>query len=201
MRKFAVGSGALAVVIMAVSALPAQAKHPTWVDTSWCQDPLLSQPFASIGDPNLYTLAPGESADDFAGTGWTLSGGAKIVPTTLADGRVGSVLDLPTGGSATSPLMCVASDYPSGRAMVRNVTGSAGASFSVAYEGTHSETRPKVSGVLHGNGGSWSVSKPVSLSPDHGVSGWQPVRFGLTTTAARTEVQVYNLYLDPHMRH
>jgi len=201
MRKFAFGSGALAVVIMAVSALPAQAKHPAWVDTSWCQDPLLSQPFAAIGDPNLYTLAPGESADDFAGTGWTLTGGATIVPATLVDGRVGSVLDLPTGASATSPLMCVASNYPSARAIVREMTGSGGAHFSVAYEGTHSANKPKTSGVLQGSGSGWSVSNAVSLSPDHGVSGWQPVRFALTTTAARSEVQVYNLYFDPHMRH
>src|SRR5690348_4681692 len=61
--------------------------------TTLCPPPILSQPFA--GDSRWYTLAPGETADNFSGTGWILTGGAKIVTTTLLDGRTGSVLDLP----------------------------------------------------------------------------------------------------------
>src|SRR5579875_3275622 len=74
-----------------------------------CPEPALTQPFA--GDSRWYALAPGESGDDFAGTGWALTGGAKIETETLADGRTGPVLDLPAGSTATSSPMCVDSSY------------------------------------------------------------------------------------------
>jgi hypothetical protein len=41
---------------------------------------------------------PGRAGTNvFTGTGWTLSGGAKVVSATLADGTTGTVLDLPSG--------------------------------------------------------------------------------------------------------
>src|ERR1700733_5298612 len=98
------------VAVAAFAAVPGQAlakkadsttttsgTTTTSVDTSSCTAPTLSQPFLAWGDTNWYALAPGETADDFAGAGWTLKGGAKIVTATLEDGTTGSVLDLPGG--------------------------------------------------------------------------------------------------------
>ena len=74
---------------------------------SQCTEAALTQPFLYAGDTNYYTLAPGESANDFPGTGWKLSGGASIKTTTLAAGGSGQVLDLPSGSKAVSPSFCV----------------------------------------------------------------------------------------------
>src|SRR5579875_892906 len=101
---------------LAAPAPPAPAAAPTAAAPAaaasagtGCPEPALTQPFA--GDSRWYALAPGESGDDFAGTGWALTGGAKIETETLADGRTGPVLDLPAGSTATSSPMCVDSSY------------------------------------------------------------------------------------------
>src|SRR5438477_9933584 len=110
----------LGVAVASLALFPGQAAAAT------CPNSLFSQPLLSFGDAGWYTLAPGESVDNFAGTGWSLSGGARIVTTTLADGARGAVLDLPAGGAAVSPPTCVTNDYPTARALVRNVTGGWG---------------------------------------------------------------------------
>jgi hypothetical protein len=141
---------------------------------------------------------PGESADDFAGTGWTLGGGASLVKTKLRDGSTGSVLNLPGGSSATSPLMCVSSNYPTGRAMIRDVIGSAGVQFLVSYEGSRSWVKPRNTGLVHGNSKAWTLSHPFNLQPYKTV-GWQIVRFRLSVAPRVGDYQLYNVYVDPHM--
>ena len=105
------------------------------VDTSGCSAPQLSQPLLSVGDSNWYTMTPGETVDNFDGSGWTLTGGAQIKTTTLADGHTGSVLDLPSGSKAVSPTMCVNTGYQTVRTDVRNVVGAEGVQFYVSYAG------------------------------------------------------------------
>ena len=97
----------LAVAFAAMAGGTAHAATP--VQTSACSEPsyAFSQPFSSVKDSNWYTLAPGQSVNSFDATGWTLSGGAKLVTTTLADGSTGTVLDLPAGATAVTPPMCV----------------------------------------------------------------------------------------------
>ena len=63
---------------LGITALVAgSAQAATTVDTSACTAPLLSQPFASAGDYNWYTLVPGESPDSFNGTGWAAQRGSR----------------------------------------------------------------------------------------------------------------------------
>src|SRR5690349_19314461 len=114
-RKSVVSS-ALALLILAFAAIPAQAE----VNLSQCVENELSQPFLYAKDTNLYTLIPGESPVNFGGEGWQLSGGAQIVTETLQDGASGQVLDLPSGSEAVSPVICVTSAYPTARGIVRN---------------------------------------------------------------------------------
>ena len=89
--------GLLMVAIACCAASPAMARTYTPVDTSACSAPSLSQALLPFGDSNWYTPLPGESNDAMSATGWTLSGGASIKTTTLADGKIGPVLDLPSG--------------------------------------------------------------------------------------------------------
>jgi hypothetical protein len=188
----------LGVLIAAVAGGSARADTSanTTVDTSWCAMPSFSQPFLSLGDRNWYTLVPGETPGSFDGTGWQLSGGASIITTTLADGSTTSILDMPSGSTAVSPPICVTSDYPRARTMVRDVRGSEGVSFYVGYEGTNTWDTPRNTGQVHGRQTNWSLSDPVNIQPEN-VPGWQPVRFTLVAGGKRSDFQLYDFYVDP----
>jgi hypothetical protein len=205
MKNTNLGRIGLGVVLAAVSAAPAHAAT-TPLNTSMCSAPALSKPFLSWQDTNWYTLAPGERADQFTGAGWVLSGGAKIVTTTLADGTTNSVLDLPGGSHAVSPTICLTSAYPEARMMVNNTTGNNGGTvgFSVSYAGTTSATTPAKTGTFKttGNGGvsgNWALTDPVNLAPSSNP-GWQPMQVTLAPSGtAKADFRIYNLYLDPRM--
>lgn len=198
MRKylFSLRSLTMGALLAAVAAVPAQAA--TVADTSMCSTPVFSQPFLSLGDRNWYTLVPGQSDNNFDGAGWTLSGGARIVTTRLADGSTSSVLDLPSGSKAVSPTICVTSSYPTARAMVRNVVGSEGVFFYVSYQGTSTWETPKNTGQVHGSGTAWTAVTPVNLQP-YNAAGWQPMRITLVPGGKTSDFQLYNLYVDPRM--
>jgi hypothetical protein len=207
------GSLALALVLAVLTATPAHAETAVplppsettppstttgSVDTSMCTVPTFEQAFLYAKDLNWYTLVPGQSFDNFDGEGWELSNGAQLVTTTLADGSTGQVLDLPSGSQAVSPTICVTSEYPTARTIVRNVAGSDGAQFYVSYEGTKSWSSPKATGKVTGDkNGNWTVSSPVSLQP-YKTEGWQRLRIILVGGKA-SETQLYNLYVDPRM--
>lgn len=194
----AVAQGATSTTATSGTAAPS-------VDTSTCANPLLTQPFLAWGDSNWYALAPGETADAFGGAGWNLTGGAKIVTTTLKDGTPGSVLDLPHGSKAVSPEVCLTSAYPTARMMIRDVSDSNGGSvgFSVSYAGTSTANSPLQTGSFKTTGsagvaGNWFLSAPADLDPSTSP-GWQLMQITLTANGSK-EFQVYNLYLDPMMR-
>jgi hypothetical protein len=190
----------LAVLMLTVAGGSARAATtPSTVDTSSCATPLLTQPFAAFGDDGWYTLMPGETAYGFDGAGWQLSGGARIVTTTLPDGTVGQVLDLPSGSKAVSPLMCVTSAYPTARTMVRDVRGSEGVFFYVSYEGTNTWTSPRDTGQVHGQQTAWTLSNSVNVQPSN-APGWQPVQFTLEPGGNSSEFQIYDFYVDPRCR-
>jgi hypothetical protein len=198
LARRAIGIG-LGISVLAAGSSQAAASTAPAVDTSACASPLLTQPFASANDNNWYTLVPGESPGSFDGSNWQLSGGARIITTKLADGTTSSVLDLPSGAKAVSPTMCITSDYPTARTMVKDVVGSEGVFFYVSYEGTNTWDTPKNTGQVHGNNTAWTLSGSVNVQPN-GTSGWQPVRFTLIGGGKTSDFQVYNLYIDPSMR-
>jgi hypothetical protein len=182
----------LAVLFAAVAGGTAQAATPA--TTSACSQPsyTFSQPFASLGDSSWYTLAPGQSLDSFNATGWTLTGGAKLVTTTLADGSVGTVLDLPAGATAVSPSMCVDSDYPDARVTMRQVSNGPGMHVYVSYNGVNGQGQS--SGNVNG-GSTWGASRAFQLHASS-LSGWQEAQY--TFVGDKGEAQVYDFYVDPH---
>ena len=194
-------SGGLSVLLAGLAVSPAMAspKPTTSVDTSACSTPRLSQPFLSAGDSNWYTLAPGESPDNFAGGGWTLTGRALIITTRLQDGQRGSVLDLPSGSTAVSPPMCVASDYPTARTIVRDVVGSEGVHTYVSYAGTKTAYQPQNTGQVHGSQTAWTLSNPINVHPGN-LAGWQLVQFTLVPGGKTSDFLIYNFYVDPRMK-
>ena len=185
---------------VAFAAAPAMASAATTtVDTSACAVGQLTQPFLSWNDSNEYELMPGEAAGDFSGAGWTLSGGASIVTTRLADGTYGEVLNLPSGSKAVSPTICVAANYPIARTMVRDVKGSEGVFVDVSYEGTPTWATPKNTGQVHSTAGAaWALSGSMNLQPSN-MTGWQILKLTLVPGGTSSDSQIYNLYVDPKM--
>src|SRR5262249_35317065 len=145
----------------------------------------VSQPFLSWGDSNWYSRVSGQTDANFVGTGWVLSGGASVIPTTRADGRTGTVLNLPSGAIAISPPICVASTYPTARTMVRNVIGYQGVSIAVSYDGTNYQS----AGNLGSQSKGWTLARAFNIK-SRPISGWQLVRFRLE--AGSSPSQVYN---------
>lgn len=189
--------GTLALVISCGAASSASAST-TAVDTSSCGAPALTQPFLAVRDSNWYTLTPGESSGNFDGSQWTLSGGASIETTTLANGTIGRVLNLPSGSKAVSPTICVNGGYQTARTQVRDVAGSEGVQFYVSYEGTSTWNSPQNTGQVHSAQNQWSLSTPVNVQPSN-RSGWQLVRFTFVAGGKSSDFQLYDFYVDPRM--
>ena len=193
-------SGVIAAcsALLMFGAASAQAETSS-TTSSACKSPELTQPFLSAHDSHYYMLAPGQKAGAFEGQGWTLSGGAKILKTTLPGGGTGSVLDLSSGSRAVSPVMCVNTEYPVARTMVRDVVGAEGVFFSVSYEGQNNWLNPQDTGQVHGSGSTWTLSSPVNMQPFN-EPGWQHVKVTLSAGGNTSDFQVDDLYIDPYKR-
>src|SRR4029077_4077419 len=108
------------------------------------------------GDFNYYTPAPGPLEQGFDGSTWSLSGGANVVSTQLADGSTGSALDLPAGSQAVSPDICVTSQDPQARMMVRSLLGGDNVAVSVSYQTSNGWSNPQGAGNLQGENTAWT---------------------------------------------
>jgi hypothetical protein len=189
----------VAAIFATVPGLAFAATKPgTTSSAPTCNAPALAQVYSWAQDVNWYAAVPGESWDNFSSSGWTLSNGAKIVSTTLADGTRGNVLDMPSGSKAISPQMCVSNSYPFGRTEMRNVLGSAGVSVSVSYLGAKGWGASVPSGSQTGVSTVWSLPSPFTI-PASSVTGWQYAKFTLTAQGTQSEYQLSNLYIDPRM--
>lgn len=108
-RKFKIFI-ALATTAVAAVAAPAANAGLLVSSAESCASQQYSHPFSAWGDNATYTPAPG-GAFEPGQKAWTLTGGAKIVSgnerynvRSASDSRS---LQIPAGGVATSPSMCV----------------------------------------------------------------------------------------------
>jgi hypothetical protein len=202
-RLFSYRALGLAATVGALLVAPPAASAASYSysgDTSWCQAGQFSQPFLGLKDSNWYTPAPGFSQGGFAGAGWTLEGGARVV-TADAGGSVQQVLDLPSGARATSPTLCVQSNYPTARAVVRSVLGGGGVGISVGYEGQSSWLKPQSAGAFKGKADDWTVAPSMNIKPYGGYEGWQPMHIVLEGQAKGLDYHVSQLWIDPRYGH
>src|SRR5581483_3393791 len=168
-----------------------------------CSTPSLTQAFAGWGDSNWYTLVSGQSQGTFTGAGWTLLGGASVKPATLVDGTSTTALDLHGASIAISPPVCVASDYPTARTMIRTASGAklvVAAVYADALAGkgvTESLLQTGVSGVVGGTA-QWAPSSLLQVHPGN-LPGWQVVQFVIINSSLLGDAQLYNFYVDPRM--
>lgn len=195
----AIGFAAVPAMADSGPVAPIPTPAPGSLNPASCSAAPVSQPLVAGNGNPIYLLVPGESLDNFDGTGWTLSGGASIVSAQLADGNTGDVLDLPAGATAASPVVCVTSGDRSARMTVRDVAGSAGLSFAVSYAGTPTWSSPRRVGEVRGAGSSWAVSNRVRLDPSD-APGWQLVRFTFIANHRNSEMQLYDFLVDPYAK-
>lgn len=200
-RNGCITAGLILGLGAAVPALAA-ADSATTASVTPCASQQFTQPFLSWGDRAQYTLVPGQTADDFAATGWQLTGGARIVTAKLHDGTSGQVLLLPAGATAISPAMCVRNDYPDARALLKSSTGLGGISLATSYQDTTGRwVRPAANGVGSGRAGRWTLSPHLRIR-DQRFKTDTAVRFVLSAKGpAKAAYEVYDLYVDPRMKY
>jgi hypothetical protein len=122
MKKYLWGLRSLALGAVtagiALAGLPATSSAAL-ISGGACDNSTLSQPFAQYGDTNEYKLVSG---GNFEGSlsGWTLSGGARVVNGGNPHGSSGHSVYLPAGASVTTPFTCVNAAYPSFRLFAQN---------------------------------------------------------------------------------
>ncbi len=188
------------LAVGAVLALGAVAPALASADTSIpCSAQTFSQAFSAWNDLNWYTPVGGETADNVNGAGWTLSGGATLVSTTLRDGTAGQVLNLPGGATAVTPPICIDQMYPTARTMDKELNGSSGVHLSIAYALGGVWQAQAVAGYIAG-GVAWGPSGRLAL-PVNLLAGSVPARFTFTAAAGRGATQIYDFYVDPRLRH
>ncbi len=208
-KKQAASVAGVVAALLGFAAVPALAQEPPPAkpapsaknaELAVCPGQTFSQPFEAQHDANYYTLVEGSEFNGTEGA-WELSRGAALVQATRPDESGGPVLDLPSGGEAVSPPVCVTLNYPTARMYVQNLSGG-GVAVSVAYAGTKTEEAPKAVGQLKGPRGAWAPSAPFQVQPqlaghDEEV---RQVRFHFTQQAKDSENRLFGLYVDPRMR-
>jgi hypothetical protein len=191
-----VGALAATSVIAAAGATTASAASCSWSS--------LSQAFAPWGDSNSYFLAPGGNFQDT--TGWTMTGGAWIAQTGAGynSGDTNS-LALPTTTSvATTPTICVTTDSPSFRMLIKN-NGNLGytngqLAIYLNFAGADGKPQQVKIAALTVKNTAWTPSPAISFVQYLSTplkSGYASISFTIRPNDNHGNWQIDDLYVDP----
>jgi len=203
MKKYLWGLRSLALGAVtagiALAGLPATSSAAL-ISGGACDNSTLSQPFAQYGDTNEYKLVSG---GNFEGSlsGWTLSGGARVVNGGNPHGSSGHSVYLPAGASVTTPFTCVNAAYPSFRLFAHNDSLLSTIVPQVVYKLPllGNVALPIGAAALSPN---WSPTLPLlTASLVTGVLNGGTAQVALKFTAALGPSNVDDIYVDPMMRH
>jgi len=157
--------------------------------------------FSRWNDNSSYQLAVNGDLEA-GGLGWTLAGGAAVVPggdPFAVGGKLSTkALALPAGSSATTGSSCIAKGMPTFRLLARN-QGSATAKLRV--EAVYGYGAYKVSKVLGDvvAGTAWAPARQLSLALGL-VGDATNVQFRFTPLDSAGKWQIDSVYIDPIMR-
>lgn len=157
------------------------------------------QPFRAFGDGKSYFLVPGGG---FAtgGTGWKFTGGAQVITDPLSPSGYAALI--PSGGSITSPPVCVMKHEPTSR--VFGVTQPSAA---------HQRGKLAVRIINHRTGKSKSVGyvpQRLNWGPTRKITlanGWLKLSKRVNyvqyrfTARGNASWELADLYVDPKMSH
>jgi hypothetical protein len=196
-------AASVAVSAAALGSFAAAQAQASLVDFGACDSSALSQPFLPWGDTSPYKLVPG---GDFEGptTGWSLSGGAAVVPGSEPAGVTGTVgsrsLSLPAGSSAQSPTTCVDAAYPAFRFFARSDSPDAVLAVSAVYQTLLGQTTLPVGVVALS--GSWAPTLPMLTASAVGgalLGGTAPLVLEFTELSGTSQID--DVFVDPHTMH
>jgi hypothetical protein len=198
--KRAIGALVAAGAVTLAAAAPAHAGLLVASGTN-CQASSSSQVFLRWLDLFRYERAPGGNAESAAG--WTLSGGARVVPGNepwKVGGSGSNSLLLPRGSQATTGKMCVGIGHPVMRFFAKRTSGTLldTLNVEVLFQGAGGRSLSLPIGLVLA-GGSWQPTLPfpvlASLLPL--LPGSQtPVSFRFTPVGGGSW-QVDDVYVDP----
>jgi hypothetical protein len=195
----------LGVVIVAALAMTTTAKAGLLGtgSASYC-DPMATQAFAASGDSSYYaSLFNG--GFEAGSTGWSMSGGARVVSgnePAFISGHVGDnhSLLLPAGSSAYSSTVCFALGDWHLRLYAKNVGSTNGAlHVQVIVPSLVGGLLTILDGGNVSAGGSWQPSPRLELALCNVTSllGTKAVAFRFTPVGYGAAYQIDDVYLDP----
>jgi hypothetical protein len=163
-----------------------------------CNYPDAEQVFTKWGDDGYYELAP-DGGFEKGGTGWSFSGGAKLVEgneTEYLNGEEDhTALSLPYKGKATSPKVCVDENTPVFRLMTLNDGAEqAQLQVTVEYEGAkvkRAETKIRADDE-------WEPTEPLELDVEGEAE--RVARITFTPQEKNGTWLLDDLYVDPFAR-
>jgi hypothetical protein len=170
---------------------------------SYC-DPTSTKPFVGWGDSASYARLLNGGFEGGT-TGWTLSGGAKVVSGNEPFFVNGSAADshsllLPAGSSAYSGTVCFALGDWHLRFLMRNVGSSSGAlHVQVVVPSLLGGLLTILDGGTVSSGSSWTPSPRLQLLLCNVTSllGTKAVAFRFTPVGTGAAYQIDDVYLDP----
>ncbi len=164
-------------------------------DGSGCSAALSTPVFSAFGDQNLYTPFQGSSFENGA-QGWSWGNGANIVSGDddhLLDATGLHAVQIPSGGTAKSPHLCVDSTMPSMRFFVRRVSGSGSLKVTATMDGAggFTTTVATIAGTT-----TWAPTAPIVFPVAMAGSN---VQFLFSATPGST-FRIDDVLMDPYRR-
>jgi hypothetical protein len=198
-----------ALMLLVCSVPLASAKSAPKMDTSVaafaalpCAASQSSTLFAPWGDPSSYTPFPGATFEN-GGESWSWSGGAAIVSgdddhlLTVAGSHA---MQIPGGGSATSPTLCTDSTMPSMRFFIRRVSGTGKLTISGSIGSGKTSSSLTLATVTGST--TWAPTPPVVFPSDLvALVGAGSLDAQFTFTADRgSTFRIDDVAMDPYRR-
>jgi len=161
-----------------------------------------SQVFSRWDDDNYYYLAPNGGLE-FGSFGWSLSGGASVVSGNEPFYTSGShSLSLPSGSTATSPLLCIGPKQLQLRMFGSDVGGAdSGLRARVIWYGLLNKVLGITDYATFKPGQGWSPTSAVNSSGGFNLLlpllGSTSARVQLTPMGDGSNWRIDDLYIDP----
>ncbi len=161
-----------------------------------------SHPFAAWNDSADYALAPAGNFETGA-AGWTLSAASLTSGNQPFAASGGTSLRLPAKATATSPPMCIDSQYPHFRVFARNVgRAKSPLKVKVLFLDGKGKIRRTSSGELTAPSTAWFPSDSLQIGVTFNplvAAGAAPVAFRFSA-GSNSDWQIDDVYVDPYAR-
>ena len=166
-----------------------------------CSLPMSTQSLLPWGDYDSYFLAKGGSFEGDSASDWYLANGAEVTDEVKQrNGPLDGVLEIPSGGWAVSPVICVTVDCPHARIFARSVTGGDDVDFGLSYYRDGAWSRFTQTGNVTtrdwGLSRNWDLSGKLDIWPEK-RDGFQQVRFAFYGCGHDKTFQLDDFWVDP----